>query len=51
MLYVARTFDMFTETSNVANRCILSAIVDQNEIGKTQIDDPQPIQQKKKSFL
>lgn len=37
MLYVARTFDMFTESNNVAARCILSAIVDQNEVGEHSV--------------
>ncbi|XP_037049233.1 uncharacterized protein LOC119083602 [Bradysia coprophila] len=34
MLYVGRSFDSFLASSNVANRCILSTVVDQHEIGR-----------------
>ncbi|KAG4076792.1 hypothetical protein HA402_009138 [Bradysia odoriphaga] len=34
MLYVGRSFDLFLASSNVANRCILSTVVDQHEIGR-----------------
>lgn len=38
MLYVGRSFDSFLYSSNVANRCILSAVVDPKEIGKMKTD-------------
>jgi len=34
MLYVARSFDMFSGVNNVANRSIVSIVVNKNEIGR-----------------